>query len=338
MAMDFRQDVFHTVQRHLDNRSIRVPTGATWNARQDDDAVHLTATLPAKALCQNFQERPPATPSYLWCLAYWYEQATTTPVRCTLITEGQPPDDAKRLRHWRRSQFLLHEYSLLLGDRFDCRPAASWAWPADPIINAPGEARGSQEKGGPLSEHNVEVHIVDTPALSASFRDQVADLTGFQRQLPVGLFDGVISDDTRWTPGGASQADLWGVSSDGATLHLFELKTRDNTPLGIVPESFYYGRLLHWIRVGLPDGRQIQGEGAGYEAARRAERIIVWLIAPRVHPLVYSRGDSPLRWLNQALEGSGLEFKILPFDLTDDREITWRADEIWPGPGAPSRD
>ena len=194
------------------------------------------------------------------------------------------------------------------------------------MINTPQGERGSPRKGGPLSEHNLEVQITDTPALRQHFSEHVADLAFFRRQLPLGLFDTTISKATAWTPGGSSQADLWGTSENGETLHLFELKTKGNTPLGIIPEAFYYGRLLHHIRVGLPDGRQIDGSGDGFEAAREAERIVVWLIAPRLHPLVFSLGGSPLRWLNTGL---GLEFRFLPFELDERGKISWRHGEVW---------
>ena len=94
-----------------------------------------------------------------------------------------------------------------------------------------------------------------------------------------------------------------------------------NSKVGILPEALTYARLLHHVRLG-----RIGGQGAGMAAARRARLVVMWLIAPEYHPLVFWGGTSPVRWINSGLAADGVELRILPFDLSDDTTITWRPD------------
>lgn len=82
--------------------------------------------------------------------------------------------------------------------------------------------------------------------------------------------------------------------------------------MGILPELLTYSWLLHRARVGFPDGRTIGGGGPGVDAARAAERIVGWIVAPAVHPLVAHEGRGPLEWLNAGL-APDLELRMVPF-------------------------
>src|SRR5207244_1788323 len=100
--------------------------------------------------------------------------------------------------------------------------------------------------------------------------------------------------------------------------------------LGALPEIVYYGRLLHYVRKGLPDGRLISGGGEAFDSVGRADRIVSWLVGNRVHPLLYHNGDSPLAWLNDAMRDHGVEFRILTYDSATDGSIKqWRANDVW---------
>lgn len=61
-------------------------------------------------------------------------------------------------------------------------------------------------------------------------------------QLPVGLFDGVATNKTRFTPGRNSQIDIWGIKGDEFTV--FELKKPGNKPLGIISELMFYANVI----------------------------------------------------------------------------------------------
>jgi hypothetical protein len=67
---------------------------------------------------------------------------------------------------------------------------------------------------------------------------------------------------------------------------------------------------------------------------RAANRVRMWLLAPEVHPLLRDKTRSPLEWLNAGLEGTGLDFGILPFQLGPPLRL--QTEERWEG--ALSRD
>ena len=315
-------------------RGIKVPSGATWSTRtgqiNGEGVLHLHVDLTVDALAADFQKDLPAAPSFLLCLAYWIERATGVKTRCKVRFHGDPPTGGSKLLHWRRSLFLLHELDTILGERFAVEAPDRWRWPSRPVLNAPKSARSTAAGEDDKPEHRLEAYLCREPAALDSFFKEVTPITRFRRQLPVGLFEGKVSKDTAWTPGGGSQIDLWAQSPDGRVLHLFELKAltrsrKPNAKVGIIPEALYYARLLHHVRVGLGDGRQIEGGGEGVEAARKAEKVVMWLVAPAYHPLVFLDQETPLEWVNEGMAGDGVEIRGLPIELDGDGLLAgWR--------------
>lgn len=61
-------------------------------------------------------------------------------------------------------------------------------------------------------------------------------------QLPVGLFKGLKSRKDGLTPGGAAQIDMWSINGD--TIHLYEVKAKENKPAGIISELMCYAFIM----------------------------------------------------------------------------------------------
>ena len=168
------------------------------------------------------------------------------------------------------------------------------------------------------SEHHLEVALSNDPRHWQAFGEHVEPIERLRRQLPVGLFEGSVAAKNAWLPRGSSQVDLWTTSTDGKTLHLFELKAARNVAVGIVPEALCYAWLLRHVACGLVDGRTLRGGGDALAAVRRASKVVMWLSAPRYHPLVWSEDDashSPLAWINDGLSAFGIELRVLPLAL-----------------------
>lgn len=293
------------------NPAVRVPKGGTWRIEKESDGRYLvTVELTVDQVARNMQGDVPSSPMFALCLAYWHEKATRIPTRCRVIVSGPPPEEGQPLLHWRRSQLILGELRAILPSRFACELPAEWRWPKSPVINKELGVREERDvsTGG---EHALEVAIMKPGAFLSSMREVCPDFKAFERQMPIGLFEGKPRKAAHWTPGGKSQVDLWGTTRDGQALHLLELKDKGNKKVGIVSEAFYYARLLHYVRVGVPGVGKIEGRGVGLDAARVAKSIVMWLAAPDYHPLVYSDGKSPIEWLNDALVADNMEFRIL---------------------------
>lgn len=316
--MRFEDDVLVPLRRMMGRSKLRTPAGTTWEvAELADGSIRIGVTFPASAFDGNFQENLAAAPFFALCFAYWHERRTGRPTRVRARIEGVPTDSL----HETRLRFVLHELAAAMQGRLELEPALAWPLPAGLCMNQQQTGRDTPTGRGPLSEAALERRIVATPALLEDFCSRVAPLASFQRQLPLGLFAGDVGTANAILPHGAAQVDLWSTSPDGRVLHLFELKARRNAEVGILPEALAYARLLHHVRTG-----RIRGQGAGLVAARRAERIVMWLIAPAYHPLVLFDDQSPLTWINEGMVADGVQLRILPFDLTDDGTIAWRPD------------
>jgi hypothetical protein len=287
------------VRAHL-GRPVRLPSLGTWDVSTARGAPLLSLELPHAVLAENLQTNGPATPFFLLCFAWWHAHITRTDPFLRVSIVGDPPTDAAAVRHLRRSRIALEALTAALGDRIVVEGLSGDPWPAAPVFNAPNQVRGS-DLGGKGPEHMVEVQLTDERNHAESVPAGDLTIDRFRRQLPLGLFDGEVARSAHWTPGQGAQADLWATSPDGSVFHLFELKVKGNETVGILPELLTYLWLIHRARAGLPDGRTFRGGAEGLEAARRAERLVGWTLAPHLHPLLGSASATPMRWLADGL-------------------------------------
>lgn len=340
--------VLKTVRQHLKHlgrpNMVKVPESGTgriqYSWKDESERRRITARIPRRILEENMQRDDSAIATFLLCLAYWYEKASPgLPVECVLSVDS-PADSARgvRLTHLRRSLFLIDQYKKLFPKRFVFDgPGLAWDWPTRPILNDPKNNRESGSTAMPkkrIRESRLERQITKGEGLLRGFPDKANPPVFFQRQFPVGLFEGRVDGNSHWTPGGNSQVDLWGTSKDGKVLHFVELKAAENQKTGIIPEAFYYARLLGYLRSGKKTAGtpeiQCQSDWSGYRAACAAERVIMWLSAPSFHPLLLVAGHSPLEWFNAALSAESIEMRILPFDLGVEGIERWGQERGWP--------
>jgi hypothetical protein len=246
----------------------------------------------------------------------------------------------------RRSAYLLHEYEKAFGEEFkvELDPGLAWKWPETPVFNVEKEDRDVAPTSGPRSEARFEYRLCHNENALAAFNEALPDeehITRFNRQMPVGLFEGKVRSDEehRWTPGGKSAIDAWALSKSKRVMHLFELKVDGNVKVGIIPEALYYASLLSHVRENRAmtfDVRKSQGLLAVRE---HKPRIVMWLVAPKFHPLVVGPGRSdervsPLDALNRSFsDKSGVEFRILPYELdaTGGELTRWKWEDAWMG-------
>ena len=333
VPLDFRTQVLPPVRKFL-GRTVDVPKVPHWRAEEDGDEITLILDIESDNLSHNFQATLDAAPSFLLCLAYWLELESQRPVRCSVRVHGSAPTEKPALLHWRRSMLILDEYQRVLPRRFEVQSADRWTWPASPALNVSRSARKELDEAAPPSEHRLEMSICANPAAAGDF---CAPIRNFERQLPVGLFDGEVSLERQWTPAGKSQVDLWAVSNDESTVHLLELKQLGNLSLGLLPEAFYYVRLLHHLRTGVGGSSFVSQPSRALDAIRNASRLEMWLVAPLYHPLLRSerlpRDDrhTPIEWLNEGMKDDGVVMRLLPVELMANGDWKhWRCDEVRP--------
>ncbi len=307
MTNSFDQQICEPVRVHRANPRLRLPAVGTWEVTTDRGAPLLSLELSRETLGRNLQEDPAAAPYFLVCFAWWHARITKSDPQLRLRVVGDPPKTPRAVRHYHRSLIALEALTEALGGRLRIVGVDEEPWPDAPVLNRAPNTERSSDTGGRGVEHRVEVQLTDEPEHAGSLPASAAPISRFHRQLPLGLFDGKVARDARWTPGNGAQADLWATSRDESVFHLFELKVKNNVKVGILPELLAYAWLIHSAKVGLPDGRAVldggKGEGRGLKAARNAERMVAWTLAPELHPLLGSRKDTPLSWFADGLRG-----------------------------------
>ncbi|MDX2470574.1 MAG: hypothetical protein QNL04_08355, partial [SAR324 cluster bacterium] len=286
-----------------------------------------------KDLCLNLQTDKAAGLSFLISIAYWAQQIHKDSFFAVEYRVSPIKDEEMSLSekcHWHRSLFLLEQYKELLGDRLDLKIPLSEkeVWPKNPIMNVAQDKRNDQISDN--SEHNLEVFLTQNKSLHSEFLKKTgAKFQKFERQLPVGLFEDEIKKSKAWTPGGASQIDLWGASLDSKEFHLFELKAKNNKKVGVLPEVIYYTQLLSHVQRGTPNG-EINFKHSdndipnGLLKAKNSENITAWILAPKgeIHPFVLKQMEngqllSPLEWFNKNANAQNIQYKIFPFELDE---------------------
>jgi hypothetical protein len=310
VTAEFDREVLAPVRRFL-GRPVRLPDVGEWEVSRSGGLTQLRLRIGADQLSQNLQKNSAAAPYFLVCLGYWLARVSGADPALHVEVVGAPPAPGTPLQHYRRAWMALEALQQGLGDRFTIVGAPAQLWPSSPRLNAPVEKRGLEVgRGG--REHAVEVQLCAEPRWAREFSVIAESINSFERQLPLGLFDGPVARSNHWTPGGAAQADLWAVSPDRETFHLVELKVEGNASVGVLPELLGYLWLLHRARHGLPDGTQLDGGGRGIDAAREAERLLGWIVAPRLHPLLLGEQGSPLEWVAEGLRGK-IALGVLPY-------------------------
>ena len=64
-------------------------------------------------------------------------------------------------------------------------------------------------------------------------------------------------------------------------------------------------------------------------AARDAERLKAWTLAPQVHPLLLHQGRSPLEWVAEGLQGT-LDLGMIFYRESGDEGIAaWEPGRTW---------
>lgn len=120
-------------------------------------------------------------------------------------------------------------------------------------INAPDSESTAQIKSRSFDEMNemeVELSFVKSPQkLFNEFKNIFGNTFDLiDRQLPVGLFDEVKSEDTYITTGKHSAIDLWTLSKNREQMVVCELKKKGKTynqGVGIISELYFYVNVMH---------------------------------------------------------------------------------------------
>ncbi len=130
----------------------------------------------------------------------------------------------------------------------------------------------------------------------------------------MGLFFDRVSRDTPVTPGRKSQCDLWGVKDN--VLQIYELKLKDNKPVGIISELFFYVNVaqdllterIHYEDKALKSARSGKDLYAAIKN-RKITNVEGIFLATNLHPLLEAQKDSIINMLTQNRRGISFNVK-----------------------------
>ena len=286
--MSFRTEIVRPIARAT-GRNIRLPSKAGhFEAFEEGGAPVLQLTTDQETLAGGLQSDEVAGPFFLACFGWWQAHLGGREPQLRVVVEGAPwelgPDQ-------HRSWIALEALQQALGDRLEIQGWPARLWPRSPVLNHSGLDRDG------LKPSRKREALCEAQLCEERQHARALGLHRMHRQLPLGVFDGVVSEDTAWTPGGGARADLWGLGLDGA-FHLFELKVGKNIKVGILPELFAYAWILAMVRDGT-----VLARGPAAEALRVAPRLHAWTLAPELHPLLSHEGRGPLEWMAAGLAG-----------------------------------
>ena len=185
----------------------------------------LTLTLSKEGVCENMQTDISAFESWAFALKHYCSRFVDS-----IVIDWEDPDAINE--HFNRFVYRLTRFV----QNYD------WVITKKPIprmpsllyCSAPNSDAASKERHNKGDEGWIECDYVEK---------NKKNYDAIDHQLPVGLFDGVVKDTERYTPGRMSQIDIWAI--DGDTILLFELKRPKNNPLGIISELMFYTNVVN---------------------------------------------------------------------------------------------
>jgi hypothetical protein len=283
-------------------KQVRLPSRLSLSG----DETALRVVLPEGAASKNMQTDEAAFEA--WCLALRRAGAR----RITLSVRGAlgPDGHANRFRH-RVARFcalfpdwfgLAPELAVSIADMIP--PATVPGGAARWVLNVASKPRND---GGPgrlalnASEHDLELAIMSSPRFREAF-----GLRYVGRQLPVGVFDGVVTTKKTVFTARKSAIDLWGLARDSDRLVLFELKNDRNVKAGALSELFFYATLMRAVQTGtVRFDDHPRHTGPGYRDIPKTSGVDAFILAPRPHPVLAGDDFSVISTLNAAFAASG---------------------------------
>ena len=210
------------------NTNVKLPESIDFEV---SDGI-LRINLSDKGVCANMQSNESAFEGWALCLKAWLPDLIEKVLIC-----WNPTTHKSNLLHYERFKYRIWKFiqtydwaengSLFNMDYYG-ENLKNW------VINFPCDEADKEAQG-------------DEAILE---RDYIANQKGnydiIDQQLPVGVFNNVVSKASCVMPRGKSQIDIWALRCD--TLHIFELKKSNNIMVGIISELMYYVNIMNDIK------------------------------------------------------------------------------------------
>lgn len=221
------QEIVCKLRQISQNTSVNLPKSIDFEVL---DGI-LSINLSDKGVCANMQSNESAFEGWALCLKAWLPDLIEKVLIC-----WNPTTQKSDLLHYERFKYRVWKFirtydwaengSLFNMDYYG-ENLKNW------VINFPCDEADKEAQG---DEAILERDYIISQKGNYDVIDQ---------QLPMGVFNSVVSKSSCIMPRGKSQIDIWALRGD--TLHIFELKKPDNIMVGIMSELMYYVNIMNDI-------------------------------------------------------------------------------------------
>lgn len=281
------------------HKGIRLPSRIDFNL----DGGELTLDLPWESTIRNMQEDNSAFEGWAFVMKRWIST-----IRKVKIKWVDPPNEItpNQEQHYQRFLFRVsklekaYDWMEIDGSNRDSLSRSKYSGNKDLLLNTPSGKRSRNTiPKKPLidyKESELEMLIVNDPGISNDFR-KAFGLVHLDNQLPVGVFDGNVSEKTKIFTGSKSAIDIWGINKNNE-LCLFELKDALNKKVGALSEMFFYASLMNDVRNNIV--KFDINNHSGLDRISETNSINCYLLAPEMHPLI---DCTVVRIMNSSTQG-----------------------------------
>lgn len=133
---------------------------------------------------------------------------------------------------------------------------------------------------------NTKEGVLEHQFVHGNLKDvlkEISNAVSLSRQLPVGVFENVVSKKTSIFTGGKSAIDIWGFSKENELL-VFELKADNNVKVGILSELYFYVSVLKMLKK-----QTFRHDNCNQEdilKIAKFDQIKAFFLCPSIHPLI----------------------------------------------------
>lgn len=266
--METRQVILKTLKMAVNNSSVKLPEGITFEKSNPGLIMRLEAQAIGKAeKPYNMQENGACFEGWATVIYTHYlkpHNDSTGENKKIILDVDSKLDEIKKfdnsLGHYQRFLYRAMRFSeeydwlLLSYNIIEAVNSFKTLFNSSQLVNNVPlkEAKVNDQFGNSLSESDVEMLFTDPNEPKAiNARKRLMDAARMNkselfRQLPVGLFENEIKEANAIFTGKKSAIDLWATDND--SIAVFELKT-NNKMIGIITELFFYSKYIEDVFV-----------------------------------------------------------------------------------------
>ena len=291
-------------------RYIKLPSGINFIPTDDDNRVKMK--LSSMAVSSNMQNDDGAFEGWALVLKRWGNCQN-------VIISWEKPDSITN-GHYQRFLFRIKNFSRDFKSWFSIDKDCQILLERDlKIKQAEKYLLNIPSKRGDKVSQNPEA-ILEDRFVNGDLRESLMDISNADfvcRQLPVGVFENKVSEETAIFTLKKSAIDIWGINKSNELL-VFELKSYKNKKVGIISELYFYVCILQLLRKQIFKHENCPDEHKHFLKIPTTKKIKAYFLSPILHPLV----DKEILNLLNAVNPDEISYHYIQFDLDKEYKLT----------------